>query len=130
MKKQIIALSAAILFTLGAGAAYAGDTWLFTPMLSPPVGGGLVCHVTNVGKKALSFVELTVMGNWGTGTQGCGDLSSASASDLDNTCSTNLAAAASLCRVRITGGSHRSVRAVLNVVDSSGGTILSVPATR
>ena len=54
MQKRILAFSAAILIILGAGTAYAGDTVLFTPMLSPPVGGELVCILTNVGKKKLA----------------------------------------------------------------------------
>ena len=81
-------------------------------------------------KKGLPFVELTVMGNWGSGTVECANLSSASASTLDHTCSSGSTTAPSLCRVTITGGSHKSVRAVLNVVDSSGATILSVPVTK
>jgi hypothetical protein len=127
---RILAPLAAMLIILGSGTAYAGDTVLFTPMLSPPVGGTLKCHVTNVGKKVLPYVELTVMNNSSSAIQGCGDLSSASLSTLNHTCSSGTATAASLCRVIITGGSRKSVRAVLNVVDSSGATILSVPATK
>ncbi len=44
MQKRVLAFSAAVLMILGAGAAYAGDTVLFTPMLSPPVWGKLVCN--------------------------------------------------------------------------------------
>ena len=51
MKKRVLALSAAILIILGAGAAYAGDTVLYAPMLSAPVGGELKCHATNVARR-------------------------------------------------------------------------------
>ena len=129
MQKRVLALSAAVLIILGAGTAYAGDTVLYTPMLSPPKGGQLVCNVTNVGKKTLPKVEITIMNNIDSVTDWCLDLLSASASESGHTCSITTASEV-LCQVRITGGSHKSVRAVLNVVDSSGATILSVPATK
>ena len=125
----MIAVSAAVALMLGAGTAYAGDTVLFTPMLSAPTGGQLVCNVTNVGKKTLPKVEITIMNNLDSVTDWCLDLLSASASENGHTCSMTTASDV-LCQVTITGGSYRSVRAVLNVVDSSGATILSVPATK
>ena len=130
MKKRIIVLSAAVVLILGAGTAYAGDTVLFTPMRSAPVAGSLECHVTNVGKKPLPYVTVAVKSTLISGSMSCPDLSSASNSDRGHTCSASAGGGSVLCQVTITGGSHKSVRAVLNVVDSSGATILSVPATK
>ena len=129
MKKRGIALSAAMLIILGAGTAHAGDAVLFTPMLSPPVGGELVCNVTNIGKKDLAEATVSLYHASGGGSTVCNDLNTVQEFANGHTCSfaTTLA---SVCMVTITGGSHKSVRAVLNVVDSSGATILSVPATR
>ncbi len=130
MKKRILALSTAMLVILGAGKAYAGDTLLFTPVLFPPVGGIVECLVTNVGKKTLPQVQVSLLENSvPEETTNCSDLLSAAASGVSHTCF-RISSSGKLCRVRITGGSDRSVRAVLNVMDSSGATILSVPATK
>ena len=123
------AVLAATLITLGAGTAYAGDTLLYSPMLSAPVGGWLECHATNVGKKPLAQVYMAMFGSGGSSGHLCYDLPPQSSSGFDATCSETRTGSA-VCVVTITGGSHRSVRAVLNVVDSSGATILSVPATK
>jgi hypothetical protein len=122
------AVLAAMLTILGSSAAYA-DTVLFTPMLSPPVGGSLECHVTNVGKKTLPEVRVALHHNYGAGGTSCPDLVSALIWAGGHTCS-HTGSGSAFCKVTVTGGNHRSVRAVLNVVDSSGATILSVPATK
>ena len=129
MKKRVLAFSAAILVILGSGTAYAGDTVLFTPILSAPVGGSLECWVTNVGKKMLPALRVAVYANGGGSTDVCYDVRSALNSLAGHTCSRTTTGDAA-CRITITGGSYKSVRAVLNVVDSSGATILSVPATK
>ena len=129
MKTRVLALLAAVIVILGAGTAYAGDTVLFTPMLSPPVGGKLACNVTNVGKKTLTQVTVIVVSDAIASSHVCNDLTSAVILDANHTCH-NLSATDAFCMVKITGGSYRSVRAVLNVEDSSGATILSVPATK
>jgi hypothetical protein len=129
MKKRVLALSAAMLIILGAGTANAGDTVLYTPMLTPPVGGSLECHVTNVGKKRLPEVRVGIYHHTGGGSTVCSDLSSVRIAANGHTCS-RTTPGTGVCEITITGGSYRSVRAVLNVVDSGGGTILSVPATK
>ena len=130
MKKQIVALSTAMLIILGAGTAYAGDTVLYTPMLSAPTGGWLRCSATNVGKKPIPNISIYIKSSSGSGqTATCSDVSPASSIDPDATCDTDLGGTA-WCVVKITGASYRAIRAVLNVVDSSGATILSVPATK
>lgn len=128
MKARIVAVFTAMLIILGAGTAYA-DTLLYTPMLSPPVGGFLECHATNVGKKPLARVNMVMFGSGGSSGHYCYDLPPQSSSGFDATCSESRASSA-VCVITITGGNHRSVRAVLNVVDSDGATILSVPATK
>jgi hypothetical protein len=129
MQRLLIALSAVVLIVLGSGAAHAGSTVLFTPMLSPPTGGQLVCNATNVGKKNIAVISVSLVTDSSVTTHHCYDVPSAADHFLDHTCLL-LNASPALCRVTITGGSHKSVRAVLNVVDSSGATILSVPATK
>ena len=129
MQKRNLALSVALLIILGAGTAYAGDTVLYTPVLSSPVGGTLVCHATNVGKKPLAQVSIRLFGSGGTGEHDCDDVPPQLSSGAEATCSEDLAGRG-VCVITITGGSYRSVRAVLNVVDSDGATILSVPATK
>ena len=131
MKKRIIALSTAMLIILGAGTAYAGDTLLYSPMLSAPVGGWLRCSATNVGKKPIPNISIYIQSGSGGGQIAtCSDVSPASGIDPDATCDTGLGGTTAWCVVKITGASHRAVRAVLNVEDSSGATILSLPATK
>jgi len=124
------AILVAMLIILGAGTAYAGDTVLYAPMLSAPTGGFLSCSATNVGKKSIPNISIYIQGSGGGGQIGtCSDVSPASNIDANATCDTGLGGTA-WCVIKITGASHRAVRAVLNVVDSSGATILSVPATK
>jgi hypothetical protein len=87
------------------------------------------CNVTNVGKKTLPQIQVTLMYVGGAEGALCSDILSAAESRTGHTCFDSYPGTA-LCRVTITGGNHRSVRAVLNVVDSNGATILSVPATK
>ena len=129
MQKRNLALSVALLIILGAGTAYAGDTVLYSPVLSSPVGGTLVCHATNVGKKPLARVHIRLFSSFGNREHICDDVPPVLSSGVLATCSEDLAGSA-VCQITITGGSHKSVRAVMNVRDSNGGTILSVPATK
>jgi hypothetical protein len=128
MKKRIVALSAAMLIILGTGTAFA-DTLLYTPMVSAPLGGSLSCNVTKVGKKPLAEVVVTMVRSSTSSQNACIDLEPVANSATGHTCSLT-GGASSLCMVTIVGGNQRSVRAVLNVRDSNGGTILSVPATK
>jgi hypothetical protein len=130
MKKRVLALSAAMVVILGSGAAYAGDTVLYTPMLSAPTGGVLHCSATNVGKKPIPNISIFIISGGGGQSAACSDVPVASSLDEDATCTTGLGSPGAWCVIKITGASYKSVRAVLNVVDSSGATILSVPATK
>ena len=129
MQKRLIALSAAMVVILGSGAAYAGETWLYAPMLSAPVGGSLECHVTNIGKKTIPEIYIRRVFNGGGGGSSCPDVPPQYNAGIDATCS-SVTGGSVLFSIRITGGSYRSLRAVVNVVDSSGATILSVPVTK
>ncbi len=128
MKKRIFAALTAMLIVFGAGTAYA-DTTLYTPMLSSPTGGRLDCHATNVGKKSLSLLGVRLLAGSSMTYQGCPDVPPQWDARGEATCSVTTTTSA-VCEVTVKGGSHRSVRAVLNVVDSSGATILSVPASK
>ena len=131
MKKRVLALSAAILITLGSGAAYAGETLLYSPMLSAPTGGWLWCNVTNVGKKPIPEIRVELVASSGSGFTDCANVPPQSSSSPSATCWGGMVGSTrAVCMVRITGGSHKSVRPVFNVQDSSGATILSVPLTK
>ena len=131
MQKRVLALSVALLIILGAGTAYAGDAVLYSPMLSSPTGGRLDCNVTNVGKKPIPEIHVEVITSGGAGSTTCSDVPPQSGLLTSATCNASFNGNASgVCVVTITGGSHKSARAVLNVVDSSGATILSVPVTK